>query len=135
MNKDVTFTSLIAYNEDQSTGLLEVKVKKDSYDVMNASNTSCFATNDENFWKINQLRDMVSDINLPLFSKNWDDIKTKFYIDKVVNPASVDITKSQYEQARLRGKYLILRCIFNHPNKKLKLSSEFINLDYENSLR
>ena len=72
---------------------------------------------------------------IPNFTTNWNNIQSTYPIDKVVNNVNIDLSKSQYELARLRGKYLIIRGTFNNPDKTLKLSTEFINTEYDKSVR
>ena len=132
---DSTFTSIVAYNDNQSTGLLSIDNKDRNYNVIDYTPSQALAFHKENVWKINQFRDYSINPGIPNFTKNWNSIQSTYPIDKVVNNDNIDYSKSQYELARLRGKYLIIRGTFNNPDKELKLSTELFNSDYSDSIR
>lgn len=118
---DDFFNQLIAYNEKQSTGLIE----------LNSSNLTKKETN----WNINNLRDDSIDYNIKqLFSSDWDDIKNNYYIDKVVKESSMDNSKVWYKKGRLRDKYLIVRFIRNNLDNK-KIFCNFVSMNIRASIR
>ena len=132
---DNTFTNIVAYNDNQSTGLLSIVNKDSNYNIIDYNPSQALAFHEENLWRINQLRDYSINPGIPDFTKNWVSIQSSYPIDKVVNTANIDFNKSQYELARLRGKYLTIRATFNNPDKTLKLNTELFNSDYSNSVR
>lgn len=132
---DNTFTNIVAYNDNQSTGLLSVLNKDSNYNVIDYNPSQALAFHEENLWRINQLRDYSINPVVPNFTKNWASIQPTYPINKVVNTTNIDFNKSQYELARLRGKYLVIRATFNNPDKTLKLNTELFNTDYSNSVR
>ena len=130
-----TFNKLVAYNDTQSTGELGVDIKSTTYESIEHNPATALAFHKDNLWRVNQLRDMSISTGIPNFTTNWNNIQSTYPIDKVVNNVNIDLSKSQYELARLRGKYLIIRGTFNNPDKTLKLSTEFINTEYDKSVR
>ena len=130
-----TFTKLIAYNDISTTGTLNILSKATPYDSIAYNPTQALAFHKENIWRINQLRDYSISPLVSNFTKQWAQLAASYPIDKVVNSANINVNKSQYELNRLRGKYLVIRGTFNNPDKTLKLSTEFINTEYDNSLR
>jgi hypothetical protein len=130
-----TFTKLIAYNDISTTGTLNILSKTTPYDSIAYNPTQALAFHKENIWRINQLRDYSISPLVSNFTKQWAQLAASYPIDKVVNSANINVNKSQYELNRLRGKYLVIRGTFNNPDKTLKLSTEFINTEYDNSLR
>ena len=130
-----TFNKLVAYNDVQSTGELTVAIKNNAYESIEHNPATALAFHKDNLWRVNQLRDMSISTGIPNFTTNWNNIQSTYPIDKVVNNVNIDLSKSQYELARLRGKYLIIRGTFNNPDKTLKLSTEFINTEYDKSVR
>jgi hypothetical protein len=135
--KDInhTFTKLVAYNDTDCTGELTILPKDGPYDSIIYTPTEALAFHKENLWRINQLRDYSVSPGVPNFTKQWALLEPLYPIDKVVNPVNINSAKSQYEVSRLRGKYLVIRAIFNNPDKTLKLNTELFNTEYDNSLR
>lgn len=115
------FTELLAYNEKQSTGLID----------LNSSNL----TKKETYWNINSLRDDSIDYSTKkLFTTDWDIIKDQYYIDKVINPDAMQLNKLWYKRGRLRDKYLIVRFFRNNFDNK-KILVNFVNTTVRESIR
>lgn len=114
------FTSVIAYNEKQSTGILNLSPNN--------------LTKKETYWNINQLLDNTKVGNTDkLFTSKWDDIKNNYFIDKVINNNSIDHNKPWNRKGRLRDKYLIVRFIReNTDNKKLYCNLVSTNIRISN---
>lgn len=118
---DDFFNQFIAYNEKQSTGL--VNLNKDNL------------TKKETNWNINNLRDDSIDYNIKqLFSSDWEDIKDNYYTDKVVKESSMDNSKVWYKKGRLRDKYIIVRFIRNNLDNK-KIFCNFVSMNIRSSIR
>lgn len=132
-----TFNSLIAYNDLQSTGELTIVSKKDFSSVPYLSlvnlNTTAYATKKDNYWCINKLRDMVIDRTIPHFSSDQTATNADG-TDKFVNLTAINTNKSQYEQARLRDKYLGLRFKFN-PEENYKITTDLVSVSLDQSFR
>ena len=114
---EVTFDRLWAYNDNQSTGLQTITPKKDQTieniwgNVFQVDDSTISAERTDREWHLNELRD--NSISTSIVSKQWSDIQTGFYIDKVSNPLGVDLTQSKFQIARLRSEWLAVRLYFN----------------------
>ena len=119
----VTFDSGYLYNSYQITDTLNFVVK--DTDVPNMAVTSitenynsCILDRKERVWGLNGFRDMAIDRNIPnppsLFTNEWGNISSSYYIDKVINPLAVDQDKNWFEQARMLDKYLGIRLFFSN---------------------
>ena len=112
------FDELIAYNDRQSTGLLNITVdNKDNANWMLLQIKETLgdirASKEEDIWYINNLRDYVKDTTKTLFTKEWSALVSKYPIDKVVNSAAIDHAKNYQELEVFRSKYLAIRLISN----------------------
>ncbi len=119
----LTFDSGYLYNSYQITDTLNFVVK--DTDVPNMAVTSvtenynsCILDRKERVWGINGFRDMAIDRNIPnppsLFTNDWENISSSYYIDRVINPLAVDQDKNWFEQARMLDKYLGIRLFFSN---------------------
>ena len=119
----VTFDSGYLFNSYQLSDTLNFVVK--DTDVPNMAVTSvtenynsCILDRKERVWGMNGFRDMAIDRNIPnppsLFTNDWDNISSDYYIDKVINPLAVDQNKNWFEQARMLDKYLGIRLFFSN---------------------
>ena len=91
-------------------------------------------TKKERNWMINKFSDLTNNLNIPLFSKNWNSIKDQYPIDKVVNNNKIDYNKPWFNRARFRDKFLKVRFIENNlENNKLMLN--FVSAVYRPSQR
>ena len=121
-----TFNKIVIYNDRQSTGELDLKVLEnaptENYMMDNLVNipTRLIIKKVNKDWRINGFKDLVININEPLFKTDWDSIKDNYFIDKVVNTDIIDINKDWNQQERFKDKYLGIRLIFdNKTNTKL----------------
>ena len=67
----------------------------------------------ERDWTVNDLRDIVIDTALPMFTSTKADLQPQYFIDKIPNTLALDVNKDWTQQEVLRDKYLIIRLIFN----------------------
>ena len=111
-----TFTQAIFYNNHQSSGLLNLEIKSQSFQTP-SNNQSVLVNKRERTWNLNGFRNNVVDEDIPLFSKNWNDIQGNYFIDKVVNPLAIDYNKGLFNKDKMRDKFLIQRFIYNNRNK------------------
>lgn len=115
------FTSLLVYNDQQSS------------DIITLDSTNL--TRKEKDWNIHKFLDKTKDqAKKPIFSKDWVNLRDDYYIDKVVNPAAIDLNKPWYRLARFRDKYLIARFSYNSLEMK-KIIVNFVNTIYRVSTR
>lgn len=135
-----TFDKVIFYNDYQISGELDILVKNNNdpfssvqplYDA-----SQIYADRNERNWSFNQLRDMCSNLNEPLFTKDWlnTQYQLKFPIDKVVNSNVINYFKSQFEMQKFRDKYLATRLSYNKPNNR-KITTKYLVTQNKESLR
>lgn len=117
----VTFNKIILFNSRQSTGELTVKVKDDSvssdswlFNQLTNTPGEILASRKENNWNLNDFRDYVVDYSKPLFTTNWDQIKSNYYTDKVVNNSVISYSKSWDQLEVLRDKFIVIRVKFDN---------------------
>jgi len=127
----VTFNKMIAYNSRQCTGLLNLKVKDTDFNQQDwfKNQTTDFNDGDimidkvEKDWLVNDLRDIRINYNLPIWDSNIISRQDDYYIDKVLNEATLNYSKEWTELESFRDKYLVVRLIFDNfagvSNKKL----------------
>ena len=118
---DVFFNKMIAYNSRQCTGLLNINIKDaqpnpSKYLYQQISNTdtdSIIVDRNERNWNINDLRDIRTNYQVPIFKTNIEALQADYYIDKVLNTASMNYDKKWTELENFRDKYLVVRLIFD----------------------
>lgn len=134
------FNQLIAYNSRQCTGVLNIIVKdKESPDfifnqVQNTNLQNIIADRNERNWSLNELRDMVSVKNAPMFISDIKELQDEYFIDKKLNNAIIDFNKDWTQIESFRDKYLVVRFIFNK-FADIKLITNFTINDETISLR
>ncbi len=111
-----TFNKAVLYNGRQSSGELNLIIKditgaKSDYLGDQVKNTLLDTpiSNNEGIWSFNNFKDLVSSEGVTLFLPRQNDD----FIDKVVNPAAIDLNKSWTQLESFRGKYLVVRLIFD----------------------
>lgn len=145
---DVFFNKIVVYNNFQSTGLKNIRTK---YAVMkknpanflynrtvNASDLEIIAAKTNGVWSINRLRNYVDNYDSPLFLKDWDNIRSSYYIDKVVNDNVINLNKKWSELERIKGKYIVIRLIFDNfasANDNVQLTFNYSSQGGDQSLR
>lgn len=118
-NRYITFNKLIAYNENQCSGELNLRVKDTegvdaNYLIEQVQNTNQVTIDrNEKEWTINELRDYRESYDKPIWNKALQARQDEYYIDKVLNTLSLNLNKSWDELESFRGKYLIVRLIFD----------------------
>lgn len=121
--KNQFFNKVIFYNNYQCSGEQEITMKSGILETHAGANymmaqvyesQTVIANNVEGSWNMNNMRNYVDDYNQPLFLSTWDAIKANYPIDKVINPAVINLNKDWMQIERFRGKYLIVRLIFTN---------------------
>lgn len=122
------FNKAVLYNDQQSTGVLELVPKpmhnlKDylKYPIYNADSKTITYTKSDNFYQYNTFWGLVKDKSLPLFTKSCESMS----IDKVVNQSNMDYTKRSFKKEPLRAKDLKVRHILDN-RYDIHLVSQFI---------
>lgn len=125
----VTFDKAILYNNYQCSGLINLLVKRDqtsfNRDFESWDQQALLDVN-ERTYSFNEFRDLVGDYDVPLFTKDWNntDYQSDYFIDKVINPTSINLNKDWWEQDVFRGKHLTLRLFFSILDN-VKLTTQF----------
>lgn len=144
-NPEVFFTDIIVYNNYQSTGLKKINTKssvmkndpaqflinrtvQQTHDTVNAART-------DGIWSINRLRNYVDNYESPLFLKDWQSLKSSYFIDKLPNGQIINLNKNWTELERIKGKYVIIRLIFNNFANNVQLLFNYSSSQEEQSLR
>ena len=81
--------------------------------VSNLNNDEIIADRSERNWNINNLRDIRTDYNQTIFISDLASLQTEYFIDKILNNASIDYNKDWTELESFRDKYLVVRLIFD----------------------
>lgn len=104
-----TFKHIIISTTEQSTGKQPLLVKANPFDTILSN--SIFVNNTEKLWSITNIRDENNNL-VNLFSKNWNDIRNDYPIDKVPNPLAFG-TKDIFTKEMLRDRYFNVRLFYN----------------------
>lgn len=114
---DVTFNKLLVYNTRQISGWKNLVTKNplSTYLSQQTTNTtgSILIDRNERDWTVNELRDYSSVSKVPMFSKKLTDLQASYFIDKTVNPLSVNLNKDWSELESFRDKFLVIRLVFD----------------------
>lgn len=122
------FNKSILYNDQQSTGILEL-VSKPSHNLQSylqypkynlLSKTITF-TKSDNFYQYNTFWSIVKDKTLPLFTQTCE----SFSIDKIVNQDNMDYSTRAFKKDKIRAKDLRVRQILDNKSD-VHLVSQFI---------
>lgn len=114
------FNKLIAYNSKQCTGELNIEVKKDEEEDFFASAFQNSILNNivvsckENVWRLNNFRDSRVVYNKPIFTRDYLERQSNYFIDKKLIENTIDINKDWTEKELMRDKYLVIRLIFDN---------------------
>jgi hypothetical protein len=121
---DYFFDRAVIYNSYQSSGLLPITIKANSFSP--TISDGLIASRAERNWRLSDFRDNVTDYSVPIFSNNWLDLANDYYIDKVPNSAATSTSKSPFEQARFRDHFIGCRLYFN-PTENIKLTTDLVS--------
>ena len=131
----VTFNRMLVYNSKQITGYVDLNVKdlhEDDYllnSIQNVSEQAILDRNERN-WSINELRDVRTDYDSAMFTKKTEDLIHESYLDKDINYDALDPEKPWYDCQPFRGKYLVVRLIFdNFEDVKLVFNHSVENIN------
>ena len=124
---DDYFNQAILYNDQQSSGILELVSKPKnnmfsymSYPVYNDHSKTILFTKRDNFYQFNTFWDTVIDKTQTLFTNSCESLS----IDKVPNQGNLDYSFKAFKKAKIRGKDLKVRMILNN-RSDIFLSSKF----------
>jgi hypothetical protein len=133
-----SFTKALFYNSYQISGILTLvnKVEDPNYFLQQIAQTFSSVIKDvnERTWTVNQIRDMRTDLTVPMFIKEVSQLQSNYFIDKIVNPASMSFNKPWDEMEPFRDKYLVVRYIFDNFDN-IRLGVFFDTVDFKISER
>jgi hypothetical protein len=109
-----SFNKLLVYNERQCSGYVDLDVQQEFNDDSNVLRRV-------DNWNINTFRDMVTDLNVPIFIEN-EQIDYR-YSNKVLNEECIDLNKNWQDQYYFNSKYLVIRLIMDKFDD-LKISTD-----------
>lgn len=108
------FTSLVIYNDQQSSGVLNLVPKPKNnlkeysrYPIYNIGSKSILYTKSDNFYQINNFYDIVKDKSKPLFITDCNSLSQ----DKVPNQSNLEYTNKSFKKSPIRSKDVKLRYI------------------------
>lgn len=117
----VTFTKAVAYNSRQCTGLMTLEPKDTAANqadylknqVVNSNDNVIPIDRNERQWTLNDLRDIRTDYTNSIWDSSLDSVQNEYYIDKILNTSTMDVTKDWTQLESFRDKYLVIRLIFD----------------------
>ena len=121
-----TFNKALFYNSHQTSGMQNLVFKTDSVETMLDQITEfseeIIVDRNERDYTLNNIRDYRDSSNETMFIKDIESLQEDYYIDKKVNPASINLLKDWTELESFRDKYLVIRLIFDtFDNRKLTM--------------
>jgi hypothetical protein len=126
---DRWFNKAILYNDQQSTGILELVPKpmhnlKEylKFPIYNPDSKTITYTKSDNFYQYNTFWSLVKNKSIPLFTTTCCNALS---LDKTVNQANMDYGKRSFKKEPLRAKLLKVRHILDNRDDA-HLSSRFI---------
>lgn len=130
-----TFDRILAYNSNQSTGLLNLILKNSDFEDDGADNEARVALTDSNY-RVSHFRDIVIDNTLPIWTKAWTYTQSVpySYIDKVPYFNNLNSDINQFELKRLRDHYAGVRMFFN-PEQNYKILFDLVATSFANRNR
>jgi hypothetical protein len=122
------FNKAVLYNDQQSTGLLELAAKPIhnmkaylSYPKFNTNSKTILFTKSDNFYQFNTFWNVAKDKTIPLFTSTCESMS----IDKVINEENMQYTTRSFKKQMIRAKDLKVRLILDN-RSDIHLVSQFI---------
>ena len=111
-----TFDTIMLYNNYETTGEQEMVVKAEEsptidfllHGIRNQAG-ELNITRRGRLFHVNGFRNIVDNYGGSLFSDRWEDIRDEFPIDKVVNPAVIDVNKDWKDLNPMREDFIVIR--------------------------
>jgi hypothetical protein len=125
---DKYFNKAVLYNDQQSTGLLELVAKPInnmklslSYPKFNTDSKTITFTKSDNFYQFNTFWNVVIDKAVPLFTSTCESMS----IDKEINQENMQYSTRSFKKETIRAKDLKVRLILDN-DSSTHLVSQFI---------
>jgi hypothetical protein len=122
------FNKAVLYNDQQSTGILELVAKPLhnmkaylSYPKFNIDSKTILFTKSDNFYQFNTFWNVVKDKTIPLFTSTCESMS----LDKEVNQDNMEYTPRSFRKDTIRAKDLKVRLILDN-RSDVHLVSQFI---------
>jgi hypothetical protein len=122
------FNKAVLYNNQQSTGLLELVAKPmnnlqayNQFPIFNPDSKTITYTKSDNFYQYNTFWALQKSSQIPLFNTGCESLS----IDKVINESNMDYSSRSFKKAPLRAKDLKVRHILDN-SSSVHLVSQFI---------
>lgn len=123
------FNKAVLYNDQQSTGLLELVAKPInnmklslSYPKFNVNSKTIIFTKSDNFYQFNTFWNVVIDKTQPLFTSTCESMS----LDKIINQENMQYSTRSFKKETMRAKDLKVRLILDN-DSSTHLVSQFIN--------
>jgi len=113
---------LVAYNHRQCSGLVPIFVKdlkgfmEDYLMEQIRDGNLVFADRNEMNWTLNNLRDIRVNYDAPIWDTSLAKRQAGYWRDAVLNLASMDAGKDWAQLEPFRGRYLVVRLVYDRPN-------------------
>jgi hypothetical protein len=134
---DAWFNKAVLYNDQQSSGTLELVAKPMNnlkeymkYPMYNAESKTITYTKSDNFYQYNTFWSLVKNKKELLFTKSCESLS----LDKIVNQSNMDYGKRSYRKEPLRAKDLKVRHILDN-RSDIHLVSQFITVPTQISFK
>jgi hypothetical protein len=125
---DKWFNKAIIYNDQQSSGVLELVAKPlhnlqayNKYPIFNTDSKTITYTKSDNFYQYNTFWALEKSFQVPLFNTTCESLS----IDKVVNQDNMDYGLRSFKKATIRAKNVKIRHILDNTSTT-HLVSQFI---------
>lgn len=122
------FNKAILYNDQQSTGILELVEKPlnnlkayVSYPKFNNESKSVLYTKSDNFYQFNTFWNIVKNKSLPLFLSTCESMS----VDKIINQENMEYSVRSFRKDTIRAKDLKVRLMLDN-RSDIHLVSQFI---------
>lgn len=126
---DKYFNKAVLYNDQQSSGLLELVAKPInnmklalSYPKFNTDSKTITFTKSDNFYQFNTFWNVVLDKTVPLFTASCESLS----IDKEINQSNMQYSTRSFRKDPLRAKDLKVRLVLDD-DSSTHLVTQFIN--------
>jgi hypothetical protein len=137
----ITFNKAILYNSRQCSGLVNLVAKDTQNPLANYtpqqiddSIPTVEIDKNEKNWTFNEFYDIRTNYNAPIWKDRPQDLQSEYFIDKVLNTASMSINKDWFQVEDFRDKYLCIRLIFDTFDN-IKLSLDYTSINEQKSFR
>lgn len=120
---ELIFNKCIVYNSRQSTGEQNLSFYSHPQNIKNIQG-SLPITYFNNFYNINQFKDLVVNNNDTIFETSWDKISNSYFLDKLPNSSNISKTKSWLNRMDFRDRFYSIRLI-QDVKSNLKISINF----------